>query len=247
MSFRFVSETFPGLSIKRLALLLLAGVAAAVILGFGLMALRSVLISSIVAASLFAVLLVCIAAISAMSGARRRALANLQDELRPRLKVLGVRQRINSVNQERSFDLVVRNEGSGPIENCSAAVGSIRVARFAKVRGDQTTDISAIYDQEVPLALAVPSRGGAADAHAFSLRPREMQRIPICSRLDGSRNPLQLYFAASVAEPLKHVPDFAFGEIAITVCGGPSELEERLHLSVRENGALEVLRANGPG
>jgi hypothetical protein len=162
--------------------------------------------------------------------------------LRPRLKVLGIRQRINSVNQERSFDLVVRNDGATPIENCSAAVSSIRMARFAKVRGEQTTDISAIYDQEVPLALSVPSRGD--DSRAFSLRPREMQRIPVCSRLDGARNPLQLYFAAGAAEPLKHVPDFAFGEIRITILGGPSELEERLHLSVRENGTLEVLRAN---
>jgi hypothetical protein len=241
---RVFSETshLRGVSKSRLALVGLVAAAAAVALGYGLFESQSLLIASILAALFFAAFQLSIVFNYAMAQSRKRSLAHLQDELRPRLKVLGGRLRINSVNRERSFDLVIRNEGSEPIDNCSAAACSIRMTRFAKARGEQTLDISSLYDQEVPLVLAVPSRGG--NSHAFSLRPREMQRIPVCSRLDGQRNPLQIHFATGSAEPLKQVPDFAFGEIGITIFGGRSELEERLHLSVRENGALEVSRAN---
>ncbi len=231
-----------GVSKVRLALWIVAGALAGVACGFCLLAIQSLLVSSIVAASLFAIVPVGVLFIYAMAQSRKQTLAAMRAELQPKLKVLGIRQRINSVNIERSFDLVVRNEGSEPIENCSAAVSSIRMVRFAGPRGDRTVDISGIYDQEVPLALAVPSR--ANEYHSFSLRPREMQRIPICSRIDGPRNRLTIHLAADVAEPLKLVPDFAFGEIGITIFGGPSELEERLHLSVRETGVLEVLRSN---
>ncbi len=90
------------------------------------------------------------------------------------------------------------------------------------------------------IPLAIPAGPAGIPSDSFRLRPSEIRRIPICSRLDGQRNPLQIYFAAD--SPLRQAPDFAFGEIGLAILGEATELHEKLHLSVRDNGVLEVSR-----
>jgi hypothetical protein len=229
------------LSNKWLALLVVAGAALAIAFGYCLIAIQSVEISSMAAAVSFAAFEASLLFSYAIYQSQKIALVDLQKDLRPQIKVLGLRKRVNSVNNERSFDLIVRNDGAEAIENCSAVVSSIRIVRYSKPRGEQTLDVSSLYAQELPLALAVPAGPDLILSDSFRLRPSEIRRIPVCSRLDGQRNPLQIYFAAD--SPLRQAPDFAFGEIGLAILGEATELHEKLHLSVRDNGVLEVSRA----
>lgn len=225
---------------KRLALLVIAGAALAIAFGYCLIAIQSVQISSMAAAFSFAAFEVSLLFSYAIYQSQKITLVDLQEDLRPQIKALGLRKRINSVNNERGFDIIVRNDGAESIENCSAVVSSIRIVRYAKPRGEQTLDISSLYVQELPLPLAIPAGPAGIPSDSFRLRPSEIRRIPICSRLDGQRNPLQIYFAAD--SPLRQAPDFAFGEIGLAILGEATELHEKLHLSVRDNGVLEVSR-----
>src|SRR5689334_7146747 len=145
------------LSNKWLALLVVAGAALAIAFGYCLIAIQSVEISSMAAAVSFAAFEASLLFSYAIYQSQKIALVDLQKDLRPQIKVLGLRKRVNSVNNERSFDLIVRNDGAEAIENCSAVVSSIRIVRYSKPRGEQTLDVSSLYAQELPLALAVPA------------------------------------------------------------------------------------------
>ncbi len=229
-----------GLSKKRLVVLVVAGAALAIAFGYCLIAIQSVRISSIAAAFSFAALEVSLLFSYAIYRSQTITLVDLHQDLRPQIKVLGLRKRINSVNNERGFDIIVRNDGAETIDNCSAVVSSIKMVRYAKARGEQTLDVSSLYAQELPMTLAIPAGPTGVPSDSFRLRPSEIRRIPVCSRLDGQRNPLQIYFSAD--SPLRQVPDFAFGEIGLAILGEPTEQHETLHLSVRGDGVLEVSR-----
>ena len=228
------------LSNKRLFLLAIGGAVLAVAFTYCLIAIQSVYISSVAAAVSFAAFEMSLLFCYAVFRSKSAALENVQSGLLPQINVLGLRKRINAVNNERGFDLIVRNDGTRPVENCSVAVTSIKVTRYTKARGEQTLDISSLYAQELPLTLAIPAGPGGVASDSFRLRPSEIRRIPVCSRQDGQRSPLQIYFSAN--SPLRQVPDFAFGEIGLVILGEPREQHETLHLSVRGDGVLEVSR-----
>jgi hypothetical protein len=212
------------LSKKQLALLVAAGAALAVAFGYCLIAVQSVHISSLAAAFSFAAFEASLLFGYAIYRSQKITLVDLHQDLRPQIKVLGLRKRINAVNNERGFDIIVRNDGAETIENCSAVVSSIRMVRFSKARGEQTLDISSLYVQELPMTMAIPAGPTGIPSDSFRLRPSEIRRIPVCSRLDGQRNPLRIYFSAD--SPLRQVPDFAFGEIGLAILGEPAEQHE---------------------
>lgn len=228
------------LSKKRLGLLVAGGSVLAIALGYCLIEIESVRISSIAAALSFAAFEASLIFSYAIYRSQKNTLLDLSQDLRPQLKVLGLRKRINSVNNERGFDIIVRNDGADTIDNCSAVVSSIKMVRYSKARGEQTLDVSSLYAQDLPLTLAIPPGPAGTPSDSFRLRPGEIRRIPVCSRIDGQRSPLQIHFSAD--SPLRQVPDFAFGEIDLAILGEPTEQHEKLHLSVRADGVLEVSR-----
>ena len=100
------------LSNKRLVLLAIGGAVLAVAFAYCLIAIQSVYISSVAAAVSFAAFEMSLLFCYAVFRSKSAALEDVQSGLLPQINVLGLRKRINAVNNERGFDLIVRNDGT---------------------------------------------------------------------------------------------------------------------------------------
>ena len=84
--------------------------------GYGLVAAGSIVVSSIFAAVFLAAFLIAGLFGTAALRSQRVTLERVRGDLASRITVLGLRQRIDASNGERSFDLVFRNVVLKPID-----------------------------------------------------------------------------------------------------------------------------------
>jgi hypothetical protein len=170
----------------------------------------------------------------------RERVIDLEEKLRPKIKVLSICEQLNSLNAERTFELEIKNDSEDELTNCLAKITAISI--FKKNPGGIQLDYSAPYREKLPVALRTTrnvERGGGAPFH---LRARETKRIPVCTRQDGPGKELQINCEPGVPEYFFHIKSVSTCDLEIEIYGAPSPPKERLHFVVDQYGELKVTR-----
>jgi hypothetical protein len=170
----------------------------------------------------------------------RERIIKLEEELRPKIKILGIYEQFNSSNAERVFGLEVKNDSGAEIPNCLAKVTNISL--FKIDLDGRLLDYSTAYRRDLPLALRTARNIDRDGGGPFHLRPEETKRIPICTRQDGVGKDLQIAFAPAVPEYYRQIAFVSAGDLEIEIYGTPNPPKEKLHLSLENGQQLKVTR-----
>jgi hypothetical protein len=171
-------------------------------------------------------------------GSEHKQILELEERLRPKIKVLGMIEHRDSFNGVRTFEMEIKNDSEDELTNCLAKVTAINLF---KMNPDGAQDYSAPYIRHLPLALRTAKNVDRDGGGPFHLRARETKKIPIFSRQDGMGKDLQLNFEKGAPEFLKHITMISTCDLEITIYGAPNPPKEKIHLAV-ETGVLRATR-----
>jgi hypothetical protein len=171
----------------------------------------------------------------------REKVIDLEEKLRPKIKVVGIHERRNSLNAERTFELEIKNDSEDELANCLAKVTAISVFKI-NLDGKQI-DYSAPYRRDLPLGLKTARNLDHDGEGPFHLRAHETKKVLIFSRQDGIGKDLRINFESGAPEYLQRITVVSTCDLDIEIYGAPSPPRERLHLAISSNGESIVTRS----
>lgn len=156
----------------------------------------------------------------------RQRLTELEESLRPKIKVVGICTKDDPIKIRRSFELEIKNDLETNLDNCALKVTDIHL--FKKQPDGSTTDYSNLYKTNAPWTL-----------HMFDLRAEETKKLLICDYLPSNKS-LVIVPLTPPSEHLSNITFISAGDIEIVIYGAPSPTTEKLHLALTDNAQLTM-------
>jgi len=160
-------------------------------------------------------------------------IAQLEERFRSKIKVLGLQQKYNAANSDRTFELEVKNDSEVELSNCLAKVTSITLVK-TNIDGIEL-DYSTPYRTSLPLALRTAKNTERDGGGPFHLRAGETKKILICSRQDGHGKDLRINFEPNAPDFMSGITFISTCDLEIDILGASNPPREKLHLVLKED------------
>lgn len=104
--------------------------------------------------------------------------ADFEENLRPKIKVLGVHEHHDFESASYLFDLEINNDSGTSLDNCLAKVTDLHL--FKREADGRLTDYSDLYKSDLPWALRTARNVQRDGGGPFNLRAGEPRKYPFC-------------------------------------------------------------------
>jgi hypothetical protein len=166
----------------------------------------------------------------------------LEERLRPKIKVLGLHQFVDSTRAfNRIFDLEIQNASDEELHNCLAVVTDLTVIRKGS-DGPEVRDWTRAYKPHLPKALRTVRNVERDGGGPFHLRAWQTKKISICSRDDGEHSELKIHYESGGPDYIYEMPSVESCEMEVTIYGTPTPTVEVLHFRVNDKNELTASR-----